>query len=400
MNDFRQHFLAESINNLNNLRNNLAECFTENLRRDTFRTIHTIKGSAQTFGLHGAARLAGELENTLSNSENLIDKNLLLEGIKLLTTSLQQGAVDSSADFIEKLGSKSKTATRSDVFLIRIPPKIFKNFSQTEQTAIISALRFEKNVFCAEADFEISSFANEYRDLQKLLNENGEIIASLPSEKIKSPGKIGFRIFLVSNETAESLQKFLKNYKVEISSYNQENDASNELLEMFSQIAAHGEQIAEKSGKEISITILASDTMLSVETIKAIFEFLLHLVRNAADHGIEQSGKIEIRLFDEDQAIHLSVADDGKGIDLLKVRARAVAKNLISEDDVLNEQQLLELIFAPELSTAVTVTEVSGRGIGLDAVRSSVEKLNGKISVKNRKTKGAIFEIILPHEKV
>jgi chemotaxis protein histidine kinase CheA len=118
------------------------------------------------------------------------------------------------------------------------------------------------------------------------------------------------------------------------------------------------------------------------------------------DHAIEESGYIEIRFFDEPAGLYLSVADDGKGIDLQKVRARAVAKNLISDDDLLNETEMLELIFAPELSTAAVVSEISGRGVGLDAVKSAVEKMNGKISVRNRKSNGAIFEIFVPRENV
>jgi two-component system chemotaxis sensor kinase CheA len=106
-----------------------------------------------------------------------------------------------------------------------------------------------------------------------------------------------------------------------------------------------------------------------------------------------------MRLFDESDGLYLSVADDGKGIDLLKVRARAVEKDLISDDDLPDEPQLLELIFASEFSTAERVTEISGRGVGLDAVRNQVEKMNGKISVRNRKTNGTIFEIFLPYEK-
>ena len=94
--------------------------------------------------------------------------------------------------------------------------------------------------------------------------------------------------------------------------------------------------------------------------------------------------------------MHLTFADDGKGVDLAKLRSRAIEKNLISKDAVLSDEQILELIFAPEISTLETATEISGRGIGLDAVKNTVEKINGKISVKSRKTLGTTFEIFLP----
>jgi chemotaxis protein histidine kinase CheA len=397
MNDFRQIFLAESVNNLKRLRTKLTQdFFTENLRRDAFRVIHTIKGGAQTFGLQSAAHLAGKLENILAGGENPADKNLLLEGIELLVNSLQSNEADLSEGFLDKLNNAGQKTAKSEIFLTRIPQELFKNFSQAEQAAIFSALRQEKKIYCAQICFEVSNFADEYRNLRKVLSDAGEIIASLPGEKFGSAGKIGFRIFLASGETLEALQKLVENHQAEIIAYADPKNASNNLFEIFAQIAAHGENIAEQSGKEIAVTILASDTRLSAEMRKTLFDILLHLVRNAVDHAIEQSGNIGIRLFDESEGLYLSVTDDGKGIDLLKVRARAVEKNLISDDDLLDESQLLESIFSPEFSTAETVTEISGRGVGLDAVKTQVEKMNGKISVCKRKTNGTIFKVFLP----
>lgn len=401
MNDLHQIFLAESINNLKNLQTNLTQdFFNENLRREIFRTIHTIKGGLQTFGLQNPARLAEKLENILSTGENLPDKNLLLDGIKLLVNSLQSNETDLSADFLEKLDNAHRKPTESEIFLTQIPSEVFRSFSQAEQKAFISTIRQRKNIYCVEVGFEVSNFAEEYRNLRKVLTDKGEILASLPSEKYKSAGKISFQIFLASRETVEDVQTSVRDFTADVSSHVCAENTSNDLFKMLSQIAAHAENIAGKSNKIICISILTNDLSFSTEKIKMLFDILLHLVRNAVDHGIEQSGNIEIRLFDESENLYLSVADDGKGVDLLKVRARAVEKNLISDDDLLDEAQLLELIFASEFSTAETVTEISGRGVGLDAVKNAVEKLNGKISVRNRKTNGAIFEIFLPNEKI
>jgi len=401
MNEFRQTFLAESINNLNNLRTNLTQdFFNENLRREIFRSIHTIKGGLQTFGLQYSARIAQELENILANDANPTDKSLLLEGIKLLVNSLQSSETDLSGEFLEKLRNANRKPTESEIFLTRIPSEIFRSFSQTEQNALISTIRQKKNIYCVEAGFEVSDFAEQYRNLRKILTEKGEILASLPSEKYKSEGKISFQIFLASRETVEDVQTSLKDFTANVSSHACTENTSNDLFKMLSQIAAHTENIAENSQKTIRISILTNDLTLSAEKIKTLFDILLHLVRNAVDHGIEQTGNIEIRLFDESENLYLSVADNGKGVDLLKIRARAVEKNLISDDDLLTEPQLLELIFAPEFSTAERVTEISGRGVGLDAVKNTVEKSDGKIFVRNRKTNGTIFEIFLPNEKI
>lgn len=400
MNDLQKHFLAESINKLTVLRKNLNEDFSENRRREAFRTIHTVKGASQTFGLANTAKLAGNLENLLANRENFAGENfkpLLLEGIELLTASLNQENPDSEASFIEKLQTENQTsAPKSNILLTPIPPDIFKNFSEAEKSAVLAALRHGKNILCAEVGFEAANFADEYRNLRKVLSEKGEVIAALPSAKFDNLGKIGFQIFLASDLAAEILQETIESFSATVVSHTCSENSSGDLHEMFSQIAAHGENLAKNLGKEVDISVLASDTKLSAETSKAFFDILLHLVRNAVDHAIAGKGKIEICLFDVDKEFHLTVADDGKGVDLAKVRTRAIAKNLISADDVLNEQQTLELIFASELSTADAPTEISGRGVGLDAVKDAVEKIGGKISVKSRKTIGTTFEIFLP----
>jgi chemotaxis protein histidine kinase CheA len=398
MNDFRQNFLAESINNLTILQRRLAEEFSDQLRREAFRTIHTIKGGAQTFGLENAARLAAGLEDVLSNNLNFTDRNLLLEGFGFLIAALRTNEAGAPANFIEKLQNAHQKAAKSDILLTKIPPEVFKNFSEQERSATVNALREGKNIYCAEAGFEAANFADRYRSLRKVLSEKSEILASLPSEKYKSEGKIGFRIFLASREPVENLQKSVTGHTIEISSHACTDSGSKDLYKMLSQIAAHAEKTAQDLGKQISITILSNDVTLSAAQTNAFFDILLQLVRNAVDHAIEKSGCIEIRFFEEPAGLYLSVGDDGSGINLQKVRARAVGKNLIPDDALLSEQEMLELIFVPELSTAAVVSEISGRGVGLDAVKSAVEKMNGKISVRNRKSNGAVFEIFVPRE--
>ena len=399
MDDFRQIFLTESVKNLAALRENLTADFSEN-RRDAFRTIHTVKGGLQTFGWQNAARIAAELENFLSKSEAFSDKNLFLEGLTRLIESLQRDETDSSGDLIERLQNSNKTTTRSEIFLTQLPLKILKSFSTTEQNAVISAFREGKNVFSAAIGFEPANFADEYLNLRKILSEKGEIIAALPNERFKNSGKIGFQIFFAANESTENLQKTLKDFAVEISLHNCANDDSGDLYKVFSSIAAHGENIANAAGKTINISIIANDAKVSDARRKTIFDILLHLVRNAVDHAIEEIGVIEIRVFRENDGWQISVADDGRGVDLAKVRARAIEKKMISREDLLDERQTLELIFASELSTAETVTEISGRGVGLDAVKNAVKKSHGKISVRRRKLKGTIFEIFLPDEEI
>ena len=398
MSDFRQTFLTDSINKLTALEIEIEKGFSNNLRREVFRTIHTIKGGAQTFDLPKAANIADELENALSCDAFENDKKLLAEGIGVLVNSLRNNEANAAEEFPEKPRRTVQKTSAGEILFINLPLEVFKKLSAQEKAAIVLALRKGKDIFCVEVGFDAANFAAGYRNLQQILSEKSEIIATLPGEKHKAAGKIGFRIFFASRETAENLKVQLKNFDAEVFAFEQK-DSDDSLREMFRQIVAHGERVAEKSGKDIHFTIF-SNGAASLDNLNDFFEILLHLVRNAADHAIEKSGSVEVLFFDENDRLYLSVADDGRGIDLPKVRARAVAKNLISDDDVLKEHEIIELIFAPELSTAGKLTEVSGRGVGLDAVKAAVEKINGKISARNRKSKGAVFEIVVPEEKI
>lgn len=164
-----------------------------------------------------------------------------------------------------------------------------------------------------------------------------------------------------------------------------------------------------KSGKEILLRFEGEETELDKTVIDEIGEPLLHLIRNAVDHGLEtkdervRSGKpaagtITLKACHESNHIVVSVEDDGRGIDPEKIRTSAVNKGLITaeEADALSVQEVLQLLFLPGFSTSREVTETSGRGIGLDVVKKIVTSLNGMIDVSGAPGEGTCFTIKLP----
>lgn len=166
---------------------------------------------------------------------------------------------------------------------------------------------------------------------------------------------------------------------------------------------------SQKSDKEILLRFEGEETELDKTVIDEIGEPLLHLIRNAVDHGIENiderrrcgkpaAGVLTLRAFHESNHIVIEVEDDGRGMDPARIRASALAKGLIGEDEaaVLAEQEVLQLLFLPGFSTSSEVTETSGRGIGLDVVKKIVSSLNGMIDIASRKGEGTRFTIKLP----
>ncbi|MBW7474290.1 chemotaxis protein CheA [Paenibacillus oenotherae] len=162
-------------------------------------------------------------------------------------------------------------------------------------------------------------------------------------------------------------------------------------------------------GKELELVIEGKDTELDRTLIEEIADPLIHLIRNAVDHGIEkpeqrmQAGKsrkgtLQIRAAHEDNGVVIYVEDDGAGIDPARMRQSALAKGLLTSEEagLISDRDAIELIFRPGFSTASVVSDVSGRGVGMDIVRSHIEKLNGLIDIDTVLGQGTRFKIKLP----
>src|SRR5690606_25940018 len=165
--------------------------------------------------------------------------------------------------------------------------------------------------------------------------------------------------------------------------------------------------LCQSSGKLVQLRVSGESSELDSTVIEKLVDPLTHLVRNALDHGIEPpaervaAGKLEtatLSLHAEHRGgnIEIVVADDGRGINRERVRAKALEQGLIGADDALSDEEVQELIFAPGFSTAERLNELSGRGVGLDVVRKNVSALNGSIKVDSEPGRGTRFTIRLP----
>jgi two-component system chemotaxis sensor kinase CheA len=159
--------------------------------------------------------------------------------------------------------------------------------------------------------------------------------------------------------------------------------------------------------KEVELVTEGLETELDKNIIEKLGEPLLHILRNCIDHGIEpvderlalgktKAGVIIIKASYVGTFVEIEITDDGRGLDLAKIREKAIQKSLISEDEELNDSALISLIFAPGFSTTDNLSDVSGRGIGMDIVRSRIKDLRGDIEVDTKKGEGTNFTIRLP----
>ena len=159
--------------------------------------------------------------------------------------------------------------------------------------------------------------------------------------------------------------------------------------------------------KDILFITEGTDTELDKKIIETIDEPILHLIRNSIDHGIEsveeriklgkpEKGTIKLKSYYSGPEVHIQISDDGAGIDLEKVKAKAIAKGIIDKDDNLSNKELIDLIWAPGFTTADTVSDVSGRGVGMDVVKRKILEVRGDVEIETIEGKGTTSTLKLP----
>ena len=177
--------------------------------------------------------------------------------------------------------------------------------------------------------------------------------------------------------------------------------------EVFCRFPRMVREVSRQLGKSIRLTIRGADTEIDKSMVERLTDPLLHLVRNAVDHGLEpaaerraagkpETGQLTLNAFHDAGSVVVEIEDDGRGIDRDKVLAKAQQRGLVAEGRALSEQELLQLIFLPGFSTARALSDLSGRGMGLDVVKRNIESLRGEVEIHSRPGEGTTFRLRLP----
>lgn len=178
---------------------------------------------------------------------------------------------------------------------------------------------------------------------------------------------------------------------------------------LFQKYPRIARDLARQLGKDVELALIGEETEVDKTMIEDLADPLIHLIRNAVDHGVESheerlaAGKqvksiVRLEARQEGDHIVLIIADDGRGMSPERIRAKAIEKSIISEEEAntLDERQSLNLIFLPGFSTMAQASAVSGRGVGMDVVKTNIQKLNGSIEIRSEPGKGSVFIISLP----
>jgi chemotaxis protein histidine kinase CheA len=330
-----------------------------------FRHVHNLKANASANGLNSLATAVHEFENVLYSM---------------------------------------RTGSTGTIVSNAIPAEIWNSLKREQKHTLQQSVAEGARLFLVEANFDVTDFDREFQNLKETLSQTGEVISTSPRIGNDWPGKVNFRILYtqkgeaaLTNTSEITIEEISSPLTANSPKTPNDLDAferafeklSAELINLpessvegvFQQAVRAGQAAALVTGKEVDFELRGEDLDLN----KRFTVPLIHLVRNAVDHGIESSdervklgknprGKIVIEAVALDGQIKITVTDDGRGI----------------------PPSLIRQIFQSGFSTAPQVTEISGRGVGLDAVESEIKEAGGSISVKSEVGYGSCFEITLP----
>jgi two-component system, chemotaxis family, sensor kinase CheA len=261
-----------------------------------------------------------------------------------------------------------------------------------------SAIAEGSRLFLVQANFDVADFDQKFQSLKETLSNTGEVISTSPSMNNEHPGKLNFKIlYAETNDAVQTLSDIPDLIVQEIttasvpSRSNLESPSSFERAfaklseeiaklpaspfgDVFEQAVRAGRSAALALGKNVDFEVRGQHLKLDDKSSEVIRDTLVHLVRNAVDHGIEVSGKIVIEASSAEGQTKVTVTDDGRGI----------------------HPSLIDQIFNPGFSTAREITEISGRGVGLDAVKTAIEEAGGSIAVSSQVGRGTTFVVFVP----
>jgi chemotaxis protein histidine kinase CheA len=262
----------------------------------------------------------------------------------------------------------------------------FENVLHSLRTSPLTA---GARLFVVQTSFDVADFDRQFQSLKEMLSRAGEVISTSPRIDKERVGKVNFRILYARKaEDGETIEELSDTSVIAVEEIPpQRTTLPGSTLEdafakfeaelvnlpaapfgsVFQQALQAGRAAALATGKEVDFETRGSDQ----EIDQALCEPVVHLVRNAVDHGIETRGRVIIEITRHDDRITITVSDDGRGID----------------------PSLIDQIFQPGFSTAAEVSNISGRGVGLDAVKTTMEELGGSITVKSEPGQGSSFTI-------
>lgn len=389
---------------------------------EIFRGMHTLKGAAGFLGFQNIVDVAHRAETILKKlregemviSPEITDAILKATDVLRLLISHVKTKEEVKEDISPVLNLLDSVLSQpSDVQIQKIKAEeerreeIKESIKPEEEEKIIKPEETVSQI-PKEKEKEVATLRVDVSRIDKVMDLAGEIVLArnrLLNLANKLEAKYGGDENVESLiETTAFLDRVTSDLQLAVMKMRMQP-----LQKVFVKFPRMVRDLARNLGKDIELEIRGEDTEVDKSVIENIGDPLVHIIRNSIDHGIEspdermakgkpEKGKILIDAYQKGTQIVIDIIDDGKGIDVEAVKAKAITRGLITVDEAekLSEDAIINLIFLPGFSTKDVSTEVSGRGVGMDVVKSNVAKLNGYVEIFTEKDKGTTFRISLP----
>ena len=404
MDDLTKEFIAESQEGLDRMERCLTELEIrpgdgEQLVGEIFRAVHTIKGTTGFLGFDRLEKLAHAGEHLLGSLRDgkLAVTSELISGLLSLLDRLREILM-----LIEETGGEGTRIGDEDSELIAVLAVL--NGGAAPVAGASTAVSGPKMMPVEASASSMSSAASEktlridVEVLNRMMNLVGELVLTrnqmLQSNMDASNfPELARRLDSVTADLRESVMQA----------------RMQPVGHLFGKFPRMVRDLARTCGREVRIEFFGQETGLDKSLLEAIKDPLTHAVRNAVDHGIEapevrimagkpSEGCLRLRAFHQSGSVVIEVADDGAGIAMERVLAKAVERGLVTPEQAteMTEREALQLIFLPGFSTAAAVTTVSGRGVGMDVVRANVEKVGGSVELESKVGMGTTLRLRVP----
>lgn len=357
------------------------------------RIIHTQKGEAGFLNLTDIEKLCHVTEDLLEseNAKGFADHLFSVIDWLRKTNSWYKGESQEKPDSVLPLVESLQTLAQSQTISLQQDkePVSEKITIPSDKTGLSSEKRTKQTIRVdAERLDKLIDMIGELMIVESMVVQSKEIRSVQSQELLKNIGQMD-KITRTLHEAGLMLRMV-------------------PIKETFQKMARLVRETAKKSGKTVQCNIQGEDTELDKTLVDKIGEPLLHIIRNAVDHGIEDSeqtriacgkpphGTIEIRAFHKSGYVHIEIEDDGSGLNKASIIQKAKENRLISDESQINNDDVFNLIFEPGFSTAERITDLSGRGQGMGVVKDVVDSLHGQIDCRSTEGKGCMFTLKIP----
>ena len=434
-----KEFIVESNENLDQLDRDLVQLEREPASRELlgriFRTVHSIKGATGFLGFGKLGGVAHAGENLLSQ---LRDEKLvvtpaittgllsLVDAIRGMLSQIAESGTEGNGDYtrlVETLthlqdvahvgkdppagappesGITSQSAASGNSVekcTVEVtPPKVTQKFADSSGGS--PALEAREQEETQGGSFVSTTLRVNIQQLDSLMDLVGELVL-VRNHVIEVASRPAAADFAAASQRLNSITSEMQQRIAKL-----RMQPINTVWRRFPRLVR---DLAVQCGKRVRLAMHGEETELDKMILEMIQDPLTHLLRNAVDHGIEspevrvangkyEEGTLTLRAFHENGQVNIEISDDGGGIDAERVKEKALKTHLITAEMAaqLSSRDSLRLIFLPGLSTATDVTDVSGRGVGMDVVKSNIERIGGTLDVQTRKGAGTTIKIVIP----